>query len=56
VIERLCVDDLHVPASFAPDLIVLLERIDAALMGGRRQTTRLSRASLPLRRRAPVSS
>ena len=56
VIERLCVDDLHVPASFAPDMIVLLERIDAALMGGRRQTTRLSRASLPLRRRVPVSS
>ena len=56
VIERLCVDDLHVPASFVPDLIVLLERIDAALMGGRRRTTRLSRGSLPLRRRVPVSS
>lgn len=51
VIERLCVDDLHIPASFVPDLIVLLERIDAAL-GGRP----LSRRSLPLRRRVPVPS
>ena len=56
VIERLCVDDLHIPASFLPDLIVLLERIDAALMGGRRETTPLSPGSLPLRRRAPVPS
>ena len=55
VIERLCVDDLHVPAGFVPDLIVLLERIDAAL-GGRRETTPLSRRSLPLRRRTPVAS
>ena len=55
VIERLCVDDLHVPAGFVPDLIVLLERIDAAL-GGRRETTPLSRRSLPLRRRVPVPS
>ena len=55
VIERLCVDDLHVPAGFVPDLIVLLERIDAAL-SGRRETTPLSRRSLPLRRRVTVPS
>ena len=51
VIERLCVDDLHVPTSFVPDLLVLLERIDAALCGKRQQTP-LARVSLPLRRRA----
>ena len=56
VIERLCVDDLHVPQHFLPDLIVLLERIDAALMGGRRATAPLSRERLPLRRRAGVPS
>ena len=56
VIERLCVDDLHVPQHFLPDLIVLLERIDAALMGGRRATAPLSRERLPLRRRARVPS
>jgi hypothetical protein len=55
VIERLCVDDLLIPASFVPDLLVLLERIDAVLCG-RRETTRLSRRSLPLRRRTPVAS
>jgi hypothetical protein len=55
VIERLCVDDLHIPRHFLPDLIVLLERIDAGLMGGRRATTPLPR-SLPRRRRAQVPS
>ena len=55
VLERLCVDDLLIPASFVPDLLVLLERIDAVLCG-RRETTRLSRRSLPLRRRTPVAS
>jgi hypothetical protein len=54
VIERLCVDDLHVPTSFVPDLLVLLERIDAALCG-RRQKTPLARGGLPVRRRVPVS-
>ncbi len=44
VIERLCVDDLHVPQHFLPDLIVLLERIDAALWaaGARRRRSRAS--------------
>ena len=56
VIERLCVDDLHIPQHFLPDLIVLLERIDADLMGGERSRTQLGRDGLPLRRRAKVRS
>jgi hypothetical protein len=40
VIERLCVDDLHVPLSFLPDLIALLERIDADLTAGKRAAPR----------------
>jgi hypothetical protein len=56
VIERLCVDDLHIPQHFLPDLIVLLERIDADLLGGKREKTPLSRERLPLRRRAQVPS
>lgn len=42
-IERLCVDDLHVPERHLADLIVLLERIDAELMAGRRELVPLTR-------------
>jgi hypothetical protein len=56
VIERLCVDDLHIPQHLLPDLIVLLEHIDAALMSGRRATAPLARGALPLRRRPQVPS
>jgi len=53
VIERLCVDDLHIPLNYLPDLIILLERIDADLLGGRRDTLPLSGG--PPRRRAPAT-
>jgi hypothetical protein len=50
-IERLCVDDLTIPTAWVGDLCILLTMIEEC-RSGTRAAVKLSRADLPLRRRA----
>jgi hypothetical protein len=50
-IERLCVDDLTIPSAWVGDLCILLTMIEEC-RSGTRAPVKLSRANLPLRRRA----
>jgi hypothetical protein len=50
-IERLCVDDLTIPTAWVGDLCILLTMIEEC-RSGTRAAVKLSRANLPLRRRA----
>jgi hypothetical protein len=50
-IERLCVDDLAIPSAWIGDLCILLTMIEEC-RAGTRAAVKLSRANLPLRRRA----
>jgi hypothetical protein len=50
-IERLCVDDLAIPTAWVGDLCILLTMIEEC-RAGTRAPVRLSRANLPLRKRA----
>ncbi len=50
-IERLCVDDLMIPSAWIGDLGILLTMIEEC-RSGTRAAIKLSRANLPLRRRA----
>jgi hypothetical protein len=50
-IERLCVDDLMIPSAWVGDLCILLTMIEEC-RAGTRSAIKLSRANLPLRRRA----
>ena len=50
-IERLCVDDLTIPTAWVSDLCILLTMIEEC-RSGTRAAVKLSRANLPLRRRA----
>ena len=50
-IERLCVDDLMIPSAWVGDLSILLTMIEEC-RSGTRASIKLSRANLPLRRRA----
>ena len=50
-IERLCVDDLTIPTAWVGDLCILLTMIEEC-RSGTRAAVKLSRANLPLRKRA----
>jgi hypothetical protein len=50
-IERICVDDLMIPSAWVGDLCILLTMIEEC-RSGTRASIKLSRANLPLRRRA----